>query len=179
MNLGHGRLPALLLVVLLAAAPLSAATRTTNAHRARRAPVGSKVAHRHRASSKTAKRGAKPRKPNAYQRLAKMQIDPGRVENIQRALGDAGIYHGATTGMWDSATREAMARYQARNGFGVTGLPDAKSLMKLGLGPHPLPAELDRTRAANLQPNAPDAAGAAHADAASPITPGSQNPPER
>lgn len=93
-------------------------------------------------------RKAKPRRSTAYTRLARMQMDPARVESIQQALISAGEFHGEPTGQWDSATRGAMARYQAANGFGVTGLPDAKSLMKLGLGPHPLPPELNATRAA-------------------------------
>jgi peptidoglycan hydrolase-like protein with peptidoglycan-binding domain len=93
-------------------------------------------------------RKAKPGRSTAYTRLARMQMDPARVQSIQRALMSAGAFHGAPTGRWDSETRDAMARYQAANGFGVTGLPDAKSLMKLGLGPHPLPAELSKTPAA-------------------------------
>jgi hypothetical protein len=36
-----------------------------------------------------------------------------------------------------------MKRYQQANGFNATGLPDAKSLMKMGLGPHPLPQDVD------------------------------------
>jgi hypothetical protein len=82
----------------------------------------------------------------AYTRLAHMQMDPARVENIQQALINAGDLHGTPTGRWDTATRDAMARYQTANGFGATGLPDAKSLMKLGLGPHPLPPQLDKSR---------------------------------
>jgi peptidoglycan hydrolase-like protein with peptidoglycan-binding domain len=154
------RLPmALLAGVLAASSPLNAASTADHAHRARRSHAASSAAHhpRHSASKtskgKGAKSARKPRKPNAYQRLARMQMDPGRVDSIQKALGDAGAYHGSPTGQWDAGTRDAMARYQAQNGFGVTGLPDAKSLMKLGLGPHPLPAELDKTRAANLRPN--------------------------
>jgi hypothetical protein len=40
-----------------------------------------------------------------------------------------------------------MRRYQADRGFPVTGLPEAKSLMKLGLGPHALPEALDGSAA--------------------------------
>jgi hypothetical protein len=36
-----------------------------------------------------------------------------------------------------------MKEYQRANGFDCTGLPDAKSLMKMGLGPHPLPLDVD------------------------------------
>jgi peptidoglycan hydrolase-like protein with peptidoglycan-binding domain len=83
-----------------------------------------------------------------------MQMDPGRVESIQQALISAGAFHGSPTGRWDSETHDAMARYQAANGFGVTGLPDAKSLMKLGLGPHPLPPALNKSQAPGAEPEA-------------------------
>jgi peptidoglycan hydrolase-like protein with peptidoglycan-binding domain len=67
------------------------------------------------------------------------------VQEIQRALAEAGVLHEGPTGKWDIQTREAMRSYQQSNGFSVTGLPDAKSLMKLGLGPHPLPPDLDHS----------------------------------
>jgi len=91
-----------------------------------------------------------------------MQMDPSRVESIQKALINAGDFHGNPTGQWDSETRDAMARYQAANGFGVTGLPDAKSLMKLGLGPHPLPPELNKTPVSTASgPDTPSATATA------------------
>lgn len=116
-----------------------------------------------------------------------MQMDPGRVESIQKALSDAGAYHGNPTGQWDSETRAAMMRYQSQNGFAATGLPDAKSLMKMGLGPHPLPSELDKTRAGNLDPNSAAASSPVRADLPSGDTtaspnlapPPAQDPPKR
>jgi len=111
---------------------------------------------------------AKSHRSTAYTRLAQMQMEPARVESIQQALINAGAYHGSPTGRWDSETRDAMARYQTENGFGVTGLPDAKSLMKMGLGPHPLPPELNKgpSTAASAAEGA-----AAIAPVASPATP--------
>ncbi|HEV2378420.1 MAG TPA: peptidoglycan-binding domain-containing protein [Terriglobia bacterium] len=189
MNLAHKGAPASLLALLLAASPLlGAASRTGNTHRAHHALSSSTHRRRH-SSSLTTKSARTSRRPNAYQRLAKMQMDPGRVESIQRALSDAGVYHGSPTGQWDSETRDAMARYQAQSGFGVTGLPDAKSLMKLGLGPHPLPAELDKKRASNIQPNTPGSTSGAQPDSAAgggtssapdaPAVPAGQDPPQR
>ncbi len=70
-------------------------------------------------------------------------MEPQRVEEIQRALIKAGYLDEEPTGKWDDATRDAMLRYQSEHGFPATGLPEAKTLMKLGLGPHPLPQELD------------------------------------
>jgi len=72
-----------------------------------------------------------------------LRPEPERIQEIQQALVHAGYLNAQPNGRWDDQTREAMRRYQADHGFPVTGLPEAKSLMKLGLGPHPLPADLD------------------------------------
>jgi peptidoglycan hydrolase-like protein with peptidoglycan-binding domain len=64
------------------------------------------------------------------------------VQEIQRALLQAGELREEPTGQWDEATRDAMKRYQGQRGFAVTGLPDSKSLMEMGLGPHPLPSDV-------------------------------------
>lgn len=182
---GRTLLPALAFLsvwcLLPVQAPASTAVAVTTRHPTHPATSASAGAHktvRHRrASSKTRSakgappathktalgsrgrkgRKAKPRRSTAYTRLAQMQMDPERVQSIQQALIGAGTYHGTPSGRWDSETRDAMARYQTENGFGVTGLPDAKSLMKMGLGPHPLPPELNRSPAAA----APDGAAAA------------------
>ena len=84
----------------------------------------------------------------ARRRRAQMRPEPERIQEIQQSLGQAGYLNAQPNGRWDDQTREAMRRYQADHGFPVTGLPEAKSLMKLGLGPHPLPAELDASSGA-------------------------------
>ncbi len=65
------------------------------------------------------------------------------MQEIQHALISQGYMQGEPSGEWDTSTRDAMLRYQTMHGFPPTGLPEAKSLMKLGLGPHPLSPELD------------------------------------
>ncbi len=77
------------------------------------------------------------------QRLARVHLQPERVQEIQQALIHEGYLQGDASGQWDSRTHDAMLRYQTDHGFSPTGLPDAKSIMKLGLGSHPLPSELD------------------------------------
>ena len=145
------------------------ARRTSSAHHTRKHVATShakRTTSHHPATSKAsagnAKTGHKAKRhkvvahrSTAYTRLAHMQMDPARVENIQQALINAGELHGTPTGRWDAATRDAMARYQTANGFGATGLPDAKSLMKLGLGPHPLPAQLDKNKTSPASPSSP------------------------
>ncbi len=88
-------------------------------------------------------RSAHPRASTSQPRLARLHLDPDRVKEIQLALTREGYLQGDPTGEWDSNTREAMLRYQTMHGFPATGLPEAKSLMKMGLGPHPLAPELD------------------------------------
>ena len=78
---------------------------------------------------------------------------------MQKALAQAGYYQGEPTGRWDDRTRDAMRHYQTANGFGATGLPDAKSIMKLGLGPHPLPEDVASASEATAQINPPERAG--------------------
>ena len=73
------------------------------------------------------------------QRLARLHLQPARVAEIQQALIREGYLQGDANGMWDGRTHDAMMRYQTMYGFPATGLPEAKSLMKLGLGAHPLP----------------------------------------
>jgi len=75
----------------------------------------------------------------AHRRRARTSLAPARIREIQLALARSGFFRGEPTGTWDSATRSAMRQYQEASGFSATGLPEAKPLMKLGLGPHPLP----------------------------------------
>ena len=84
----------------------------------------------------------------AQRRRAHLRPEPERIQEIQQALVQAGYLNAQPNGRWDDQTREAMRRYQADHGFPATGLPEAKSLMKLGLGPHPLPEDLDASSGA-------------------------------
>ena len=43
---------------------------------------------------------------------------------------------GTPSGKWDDATQVAMQRYQAANGWQTKTVPDARALIKLGLGPN-------------------------------------------
>ena len=69
---------------------------------------------------------AKPRTANG--------ISPERTSAIQSALVRAG-YLKEASGKWDSDTQAAMEKLQADNGWQVKLVPDARALIKLGLGP--------------------------------------------
>ena len=68
---------------------------------------------------------------------------------------------GEATGKWSQASEDAMRRYQADHGWQTKTVPDARALIKLGLGPskdHLLNPESamttgpDAPRAASLTP---------------------------
>ena len=110
-------------------------------------------------------------RPPSYQvRFNRLHLEPERVQEIQQALIREGYYKGEASGQWDPQTRDAMLRYQTDHGFPATGLPEAKSLMKLGLGSHPLPAELDHGMVGATAPATP-------APAAGQVTPSPPLPP--
>jgi len=119
--------------------------------KAKRVPsTKAKSTAHHTASAKITKRRGLPH--GSRGRLALLHLDPSRVEEIQQALIREGVLSGTPTGTWDNSTKDAMRQYQSENGFSETGLPDAKSLMKLGLGPHPIPMDVQATAASAAEP---------------------------
>src|SRR5579875_261790 len=58
-----------------------------------------------------------------------------RVEQIQAALIREHYLTGEPNGDWNDETQAAMRKYQADNGWQTKLLPDARALIKLGLGP--------------------------------------------
>jgi Putative peptidoglycan binding domain len=63
-----------------------------------------------------------------------MAPTPDRISEIQSALTRDGYYKGDPNGKWDSATVDAMGKFQADHGLDSTGKIDALTLQKLGLG---------------------------------------------
>ncbi len=59
---------------------------------------------------------------------------PDRIREVQSALNREGALNGQPTGKWDSATIEAMKKFQEDHGLSPTGKIDALTLNKLGLG---------------------------------------------
>jgi hypothetical protein len=83
-----------------------------------------KHASTHRSSKKSRKR---PRGQQA--------IDNPRAREIQEALVRERYLTGEPSGNWDPATQAAMRRYQAEQGWQTKTVPDARALIRLGLGP--------------------------------------------
>src|SRR5215467_9923114 len=83
-----------------------------------------KHASTHRSSKKSRKR---PRGQQA--------IDNSRAREIQEALVRKHYLTGEPSGTWDPTTQAAMRRYQAEQGWQTKTVPDARALIRLGLGP--------------------------------------------
>ena len=133
-----------------------AATKTTphasSAYAAKRTANRTTAHASQRKGSST--RHGRPRTLTGQQRLARLHLQPERTQEIQQALIREGYLQGDANGQWDSRTHEAMMHYQTDHGFPATGMPEAKSLMKLGLGSHALPPELDHGAVVVASPGA-------------------------
>jgi peptidoglycan hydrolase-like protein with peptidoglycan-binding domain len=78
---------------------------------------------------------AKSTKKSASKSHGQRGIDEQRTMAIQSALIKEHYLSGEPSGNWDEATRDAMTRYQAANGWQTKLTPDSRALIKLGLGP--------------------------------------------
>ncbi len=77
----------------------------------------------------------KTRKSASRRGRGQQKIDPKRAHEIQEALIREHYLEGKPTGVWNDATQKAMQRYQADNNWQSKTTPDARALIKLGLGP--------------------------------------------
>ena len=116
-----GILLALSLVAGVASATPTAKPKTKNAH----------VTKAHSSSNHSGKSSKK----SASRARGQRGIDEQRTMEIQNALIHEHYLSGGPSGTWDEATRDAMTRYQAANGWQTKLTPDSRALIKLGLGP--------------------------------------------
>jgi peptidoglycan hydrolase-like protein with peptidoglycan-binding domain len=75
-------------------------------------------------------------KPKAAPRshFSSLRITAERATQIQTALIRVGYLTGSPSGEWDSPTQAAMERMQSDNGWQTKLVPDARAIIKLGLG---------------------------------------------
>jgi len=108
------------LLLLVGATPASAAPRSNAKHSS---PT---ISH----SSKHSKKHGKSAESHGQR-----TISEDRTREIQAALLREHYLSGEPTGAWDQGTKDALARYQAANGWQTKLTPDSRALIKLGLGP--------------------------------------------
>jgi sulfite reductase alpha subunit-like flavoprotein len=134
LDLGLSRLSAVGCVALLAATLSSA----QDSKPASNPPTQSSTSSHAKTSKSTAAHttGKKSRKSAANRRShGQQKIDPQRTLEIQQALIREHYLDGKPTGVWNDSTQQAMQRYQADNNWQSKTTPDARALIKLGLGP--------------------------------------------
>jgi phage repressor protein C with HTH and peptisase S24 domain len=83
----------------------------------------------------TASKSKKSKKSTSKHTHGQQKIDSQRTLQIQEALIREHYLDGKPTGVWNDATQQAMQRYQADNNWQSKTTPDARALIKLGLGP--------------------------------------------
>jgi hypothetical protein len=124
---------------------------------------------------KTAAKHRKSRRATAsWRSRGQQKIDADRATEIQQALIRERYLSGMPSGVWDDATQKAMQRYQGDNGWQNKSTPDARALIKLGLGPdhqHLLNPESAMTTAAQPEGRPAGAATSAPSPVARPRAP--------
>ena len=83
----------------------------------------------------TTHKGKKTRRTASRHPRGQQKIDSQRAQEIQEALIREHYLTGKPTGVWNDETQQAMQRYQADNNWQSKTTPDARALIKLGLGP--------------------------------------------
>lgn len=128
---------AVALLMALASTPAFGTTRHST-------PASSHSTHKaHKGKAKSRQRG-------------QLTIDPARATEIQLALIREHYLTGEASGKWDDATKAAMVKYQADQGWQTKLTPDSRALKKLGLGP-------DYSNAINAKPSSAPAPAASSA----------------
>ncbi len=112
----------------------SSKTHTTTQHHAASHTAGKTTAHKSSARTTGKSRSKKGTKKSAKKR-GQQVIDSARAREIQEALIREHYLAGEPSGTWDDATQAAMQRYQGAQGWQSKTTPDARALIKLGLGP--------------------------------------------
>lgn len=120
---------------LLFASSMFLAMTSTAALGAPRFHRGPTSPHLFRSRSQTAK--PQPKKT--------AHIEAERASEIQTALIRTGYLTAPATGIWDAQTQAAMEKLQADNGWQTKLVPDARAIIKLGLGSgHASPSEFSK-----------------------------------
>jgi putative peptidoglycan binding protein len=139
-----------------ASKPAASTTSHTTSSRAKTSTSTHTSAHSTTGKSKKSRKSASKGRTHGQQK-----IDSKRTEEIQEALIREHYLDGKPTGVWNDATQQAMQKYQADNNWQSKTTPDARALIKLGLGPdhdHLLNPESAMTSQPQARPSTPGTA---------------------
>ena len=108
---------------------------TTTHHTSTTVHHASNPSRRASTASSHAKHHGRKGSSGARRPRGQQAIDPSRVTEIQQALIREHYLSNEANGQWDAATKAAMEKYQADQGWQTKLTPDSRALKKLGLGP--------------------------------------------
>ena len=128
------KIPALT-ALLLAGSLLPGAHATTTHKSTSSASHHTGVSATHHSTSGSHSTSHAGKKARSKKLRGQQAIEPERVTQIQQALINAHYFAGEADGNWDERTIAAMQKFQADNNWQTKLMPDARALMKLGLGP--------------------------------------------
>jgi hypothetical protein len=169
---------ALLLVCTLASAQINNQISKTASAASKKPAAKSETTTAHPTSRKGKKSRRRAASAANWRHRGQQKIDPKRAREIQEALIREHYLKEEASGVWDDASPKAMERYQTDHGWQSKMVPDARALIRLGLGPdheHLLNPESAMTTQPQPQPppSAPVSAPAPSTD------PASDNQPHR
>jgi hypothetical protein len=101
-------------------------TKRASAKSGSKRPAGKKSSSKKSSSKKSSSKKSSVRRQN--------EPDAERAREIQEALAREGYLTSKPSGKWDAATSDAFSRYQRDKALPVTGKPESRALIKLGLG---------------------------------------------
>jgi len=115
--------------------PPSPAQTPSTAAKKPKHPVSGQATTEQSASHTSTQKSKRSRGKKVAGKRGQQAIDSPRAREIQSALIREHYLQGQPTGTWDSASQAAMQRYQADHGWQSKTTPDARALIRLGLGP--------------------------------------------
>jgi hypothetical protein len=118
-----------------ASTPPAKPAQTSKTPSAKPKPTTAKHTTAHKSTTHTRAKSKAVRGKTIAKKRGQQAIDSTRAREIQTALIREHYMQGEPSGTWDSATQAAMQRYQADQGWQSKTTPDARALIKLGLGP--------------------------------------------
>jgi uncharacterized low-complexity protein len=135
LNLGILRSLTIAAVSLLVALTATATTTSSTTATKPKSTKSSSSSHKSAKTGKSTSSKSKKKQAGKTASHGQKGIDQERTRQIQAALIRENYLTGEPSGAWDSATKDALTRYQDANGWQTKSLPDSRALIKLGLGP--------------------------------------------
>jgi putative peptidoglycan binding protein len=130
-----GALVLMCALVVGASAAESTTTSSAKTHRKATTQLSTSSSAKKKSTSSAKGQRSSSRKKKTARTRGQQKIDSERAQSIQEALIREHYLDGEATGTWNQASEDAMRRYQSDHGWQSKTVPDARALIKLGLGP--------------------------------------------